>query len=353
MPVTGFSTHASWSKSFQAPTLYAASNDFSLAYAWTIPDPQAASGASRTLIYYGTNPNLQPETARNITAGFTLEPIWVKGLKIDANFFSVNFDNQISFLAEDGYFTNVLQQEAALGSFVERNPTAAQVEQIIDSPGRQTFDEDAGGCQVGTPGCAPINPASIKALANIGYVNASSVVVRGIDLIARYVSPATSVGTFRGDFDTTFYTTYQQSLTPGSAEASPLNTAYNPLKFRAKANFGWDEGPWHTNLRLNYANAYDNTDAVNSNCPAPVGCRISSWTTVDFNLAFQAPVSRSSALSGTRVSLSVSNLFNRPPPFVPGTENLNINYDPVNASALMRAFAITVTKRFGGAPGRQ
>ena len=262
--------HSTYSKSFQAPTLFDKSNAQSYGFADNVQDPLSASGKSTAFIYYGTNPALEPETAKNINAGLTFEPTWLSGLKLDADFFSIVFNNQISELSSDGFFVNVLQDTAALGSFVERDPTLAQVEAQLAVPGRQLFNFAGTG--------QSINPSSIQALANIGYVNASSVTVRGIDFTARYVSQPTPVGRFRGDVDTTFYTTYQQRLTPTSVESSPLNTVYNPLKFRAKTNVGWDGGSWHANARLNYSNAYENTNAVNPNCPGATGCNIASWT---------------------------------------------------------------------------
>jgi outer membrane receptor protein involved in Fe transport len=253
VPITGLAIHGSYSRSFQAPTLFEASTAIETGYVIPVPDPKALSGSTLSLISDGTDPNLQPETAKSFNVGFTYEPVIISGLKLDASYFSIDFKNQINRLS-NVFFTDVLQQEAILGSLVERNPSVTQVNQILNQPGRIIFNYAGPGF---TP--APYSPSDIQAIANIGYVNASGVSLKGVDLTAHYTGPSTSFGVFRTDFDGTFFTSYQQRITPSSSAASPLNTVYNPLRFRAKVNLGWQEREYGANLRLNYSPAYDNS----------------------------------------------------------------------------------------------
>ncbi|MDB6087184.1 MAG: TonB-dependent receptor [Gammaproteobacteria bacterium] len=355
VPLAGLALRATYSRSFQAPTLYETSNSFNFAYVTAGPDPKSPSGSSVLLLVDGTNPNLQAETARSFNAGVSYDPQFIEGLKFDAAYFSINFDNQINRLSVDGIFNNVLDSnvEPTLGSLVERDPSPSQIDQVLSAPGRTLYNGLAGYCTVGTSGCpAPVR-TNIGALATIGYENAASVRVGGIDFTARYVGRTTPFGLLRADLDGTFFTTYQQQIGPGGTVSSPLNTLFNPLRFRAKANVGWEKAGWGGNARLNYSNAYQNVDtAINPNCPGGPGCGIASWTTLDLSLWYTSPASNS-PLAGIRIGLNATNLFNRAPPTVVNAVGSGTHpYDPTNANAYLRMVGLTLTKRWGGASGR-
>jgi iron complex outermembrane receptor protein len=336
VPIVGLTFHGSYSRSFQAPTLLEASKEIYYATTFNVPDPRSPTGTALGLILDGTNPNLQPETAKTFNVGMSYEPSFLSGLKLDASFFSIDFTNQINRLINTFGFSNWLEQANVLGPLVTQNPTVAQVDQAL--AGRSPV-YNLGQCVVGVNGCPAINPAAVQAIANLGYVNSAGVNVRGVDLTGRYTGALTPYGRFRSDFSGTFYTTYQQQITPTAEEYSSLNTVYNPLRFRAKTNVAWDQGPWTINGRINYSPAY-----INQYCDTAEQCRVASWTTVDFSLIFSAKS------SGLRASLDVSNAFNRAPPFLGTGYNTTgiLPYDPTNANPLGRAFAITLTKRWGG-----
>jgi hypothetical protein len=284
------------------------------------------------------------------------EPQFIDGLKLDATYFSINFDNQINRLRTSGVFNNVLDSnvEPTLGSLVERDPSPAQIGQVLSAPGRTLYNGLAGYCTVGTSGCPVPDPTSINAVAYIGFENAASVRLGGIDLTARYVGRTTPFGRLHADFDGTFFTTYQQQIGPGGTMSSPLDTLYNPLRFRARANVGWDKSGWGINARLNYSSAYQNVDtAINPNCPGGSGCAIASWTTLDLNVSYTSHASTGSPLAGIRIGLNATNLFNRGPPFVVSAVGSGASpYDPTNANAYLRTVGLTMTKRWGGATGR-
>jgi iron complex outermembrane receptor protein len=198
-----------------------------------------------------------------------------------------------------------------------------------------------------------VDPAGLAAIVNLGYENSASVRLGGIDFTAKYTGQPAQFGRFRADLDGTYFTTYQQRITRASAEASPLNTVYNPLRFRAKANLGWERGRWGVNARVNYSNAYRNTDAVNPTCPNGNGCQIASWTTVDWSLSYATPRDAGAHLGGVRIAFDVTNLFNRAPPFVSSPAGFGgYPYDPTNANPFLRMLGISVTKRWGDGGGR-
>ena len=344
VPTAGLTLHTTYARSFQAPTLYETSNAQNYGYVIRNPDPNSPSGTSLVFAIDGTNPNLQPETAKSYTAGFTLEPTAVTGLKIDASYFSIDFDNQINRLVNEGFFYNILPQAAALGSLVQFNPTAAQLNAQFNVPGRSYFNY-AG--PVGTYQSAPYQLSDITAIADIGYVNAASVKVQGIDLSARYIGVDTSVGKFRADVDGSYFLKYDQRQTPGAQPVSGVNNLFQPLRFRAKANLGWERNGWGANVRVNFSNAYGGTG--DPNCLTAPNCSVSSWTTVDLGVSYSTHVDNSrSWLNGVRIAVVATNVFDRDPPFVPPLSSSGYGYDPLNANPLLRTFSITFTKRWGG-----
>jgi iron complex outermembrane receptor protein len=263
------------------------------------------------------------------------------------SYFSIDFEKQIVELQTEGFcaaaYYCTLQDQAQLGSFFQKNPSLAQVNAILNDPAVQILNYAGGNYSP-----APYTASEITAIADIGgLVNAASTRIHGIDVAPRYVGADTAYGRFRADLDATYYLKYDQQVTAGTPTVSIDNTTYNPLRFRAKANVGWDMSGWSSNVRVNFANAYKNTQ--DPSCTTD--CTISSWTTVDLALSYATLEGRGLPwLSGVRVGLTATNVFNHAPPFVNSTSGYR--YDPINASALMRAFSLTFTKHWGGGESR-
>ena len=344
-PVSDLKVHGSYAKSFQAPTLYDLSTAGELdAFVAPFADSNSSTGSSLGLADVSVgNPNLQPETAKTFNVGFTYQPEFAPGLKLDASYFSIDFNNEITYLY--GQFCGnavfcTLQDQAALGSLFQKNPTLAEINSILNNPA-YILTNYAGGHY--TP--APYVPSDITAIANIGVENAASTRVRGVDFAPRYVGPDTQYGRFRADLDASYFLEYKERVTSGSPSLDIDNTTSNPLRFRAKSNVGWEYRGWAANARVNFANAYKNT--LDTSCPS--GCTISSWTTVDMGLSYAVPnAADASWLRGIRLAIVATNIFDRAPPFVStGNTTENFGYDAVNASPLMRSISITFAKRWG------
>jgi iron complex outermembrane receptor protein len=345
-PAADVKIHATYSRSFQVPTFQELSNPRA-AFVEPLPDPKSATGSTLGVVTTGGSPNLKPETAKSLNFGVTYEPRSVMGLKIEASYFSVKFDNQIIQINDLGFNTNsFLPQEAILGpSLVERNPSLEDITQALAVP--QVYNYIAANpCLIGSPGCPAVDPASVKAIVNGAYVNSASSTVAGEDVDVRYKIPETRFGNFLVDLDASYFNKYEFKLSSTAPGTSFINTTLNPLRFRAKANFGWSHSAWGANARVNFSNKYNNT--FDTNCAATNSCSVSSWTTIDLNLSF-APLTGMGPrwLEDSRVALLVANIFNRAPPSVTGLLP-NQGYDPLNANPLLRTFGVTFTKRFGG-----
>lgn len=340
-PVDRVKLHGSYSTSFQAPTLYDSNTIGQAVYVAPYVSPQSPTGSSLALNTLVPT-SLQPETAKSYNFGLTLQPI--RELTIDASYFDINFTNEITNLTNEGFCINsyncTLQDQAELGSFFQRSPSMAEVNALLNNPEIQVINWAAGDYTDG-----PYTPSDITAIATLGNVNAASTRVRGVDLTPRYTSVDTSIGRFHVDLNASYYLTYRQQVTAGSSAFSVDNTAFNPLRFRARASVGWEWRGWEANARVNFANSYVNT--TDTNCTA--GCPISSWTTFDTGLSYVFPKQSGSWLRDLRLAVVVSNLFDRQPPdvYLPHFSGGNFGYDPVNANPFMRTIAVTFTKRFG------
>lgn len=330
-PTDFLSVSGSYGKSFRAPTLYSLDpTEIANAYVINAPSPSSSTGTARVLDLDGTNPRLTPETAKTLDFGLTVrQPSSHATARI--SYFDIEYQSRITRLVTDGYFTNVLLQAAALGPLVNLSPTPAEISAALS--GRNVYS------YVG-----PWTPQSIQAIANIGFENAASLLVRGSDLDIGYDDLETSAGRVRLNATGTYYATYRQKIAPNSTWTSLQNTVVNPLRFRAVGNLGWDRRNWGANVRLNYSNAY--RDPVDLSCAKSAGCPVSSWTTLDLALSYSVPPGNG-LLAGLRASISVTNLFDRDPPRVSGLGTPGIDYDPINASPLGRAFALELSKQWG------
>lgn len=340
-PLTDATLHATYSRSFQVPSYLELSAPRG-ALVLPMPDPRSATGSTLVALTGGGNADLRPETAKTLNFGITYEPHFVQGLKVDAAYFHINFDNQIIQIGDFSFFTNSLQEEATLGpNIVQRNPSLTDITQALNVPSGQLTNYAGGNFQPG-----PYVPSDIGAIVRGAYVNSAASTVAGEDLQVRYRIPETKVGSFLIDVDASYFNRYEFNLSSTAAGTSFLNTTLNPLRFRAKADFGWSRSAWGANARVNFSNSYKNT--ADTTCTTTNSCpSVSSWTTVDLN-AFYAPPSDMGPkwLEDTRVTLIVTNVFNRDPPLVTGLTN-PLGYDPYNANPFLRVFGVTFTKRFG------
>jgi iron complex outermembrane recepter protein len=332
--VDGLSFHAVYGRSFRVPTLMEDIPTVFGAYVFDLPDPKSTSGITRTLLYGNIDPHLQPERARSINAGLSFAPLSMPDLKIDVSYFDVRFTNKIQSLNDLGFFDNVLTNESELGSLVARNPSLAQVNAILNEPGQIVQDDTVTGFA---------NPNQIKAMVNIGNVNAAIVHPRGLDFASHYRFGVGDLGHVSIDGSASYYINFEDQISQGAASFSAINMPYLPTRFRGKIQVGWDHSGLASYSRINFANAYSNSSTGDPRCA--VSCPVASYTTVDAGISYSlARREGSGYLAGIRLSLDVSNVFDRAPPYV-YDQSFN-NYDPTNASALQRAFSFAIIKAF-------
>jgi hypothetical protein len=151
-------------------------------------------------------------------------------------------------------------------------------------------------------------------------------------------------GTF--DFDTragaielglsgTYLLDYAEAVTPDAADNDVLDTAFHPIDLKLRGSIAWNRGAWSASAFIDYVDGFTNNTVTP---PAEVD----SWTTVDLQLAYDAPW-----LQGVRFSLSALNAFDQDPPFMTSPLAIfDVGFDPTNASALGRFASFAVTARW-------
>lgn len=303
------SVRAAWGQSFKAPRFdqLLAATAVSLAVATPAQDPNADDGSTGVLSISGANPNLEPETAETWSAGFDYRPSWLPGLRLQSNYFEIHFEDRIDSGGSTG---TILRNPIGFEDFIIRDPTAEQVAYYLSLSS--------------TTPSGTMPPDGVEIIIDTRLRNIAAWTIRGVDLSANlnFDTPLGEIGFFAS---ATHFLEHSRQNTRTAPTISPLDTVFNPLEWRARGGASWRTTDWAASLTANYQNEYRDIYAIPNRS-------IDSLVTWDFRASHEFGPER-----GTRLSLSVQNLFDEDPPF---TNNpIGFGYDPANASPLGR-FAV-------------
>ncbi|WP_404417761.1 TonB-dependent receptor domain-containing protein [Brevundimonas vesicularis] len=290
-PTADILFRTSWGTSFRAPSLRELNNAYQIGPSFL----NRAGGSVLTLIQYGGNPNLRPETADSVTAGFVWTPSDYEGFRLEGNWFRTRFNDRIGNPVIQN-LTNALN-DPSLAPFVRNvSPTTsaedrALVQALLDHPGN-------------------FNPLVYPATAygvivDNRFVNAAGVEVEGLDLSVRYAFTMLD-GEMRLDGSVTHLLTNDREITAASPTEDLLGDPNFPARWRGRAGAQWTRGPLTLGLIGNYVSG--GRDPLTNR-------QIDDWTTFDGQLRFDLPAAWTEGLS---VSLNILNLSNAEPPFYDG-----------------------------------
>ncbi len=313
-PLAGARLRANYGRSFRAPALREV-NDAASASPSILPrGPQQIL----TMILYGGNPDLEPESADTWTVGGDFRPPAIEGLRISINAFRTDFENRIGQPALENVFTALT--DGALSPFVRVIDPANNAQDRVDM--QAILD-------LPTTNLRDLFPAqAYGAIIDARYVNTASVQVRGADLTVGY---AFDVGPNAFDLSTslTWLERFDARPTPTSTTESQVDRPNYPVSLRGRSTLSWTRGPFTLGGGLDYVSDYADL----------AGRRIGSWTTADLQARF-AP--ESGPFEGTSIALTVQNLFDRDPPFYDAPEG--VAYDAANANVIGRYFSLQLTR---------
>jgi len=315
-PVEDVLVRATYGESYRAPALQ------ELADSRSNGPVRLADGAARilSLALQGGNPGLGPETAQTWTVGVDWSPKALAGLRLSVNGFSTEFDNRIDRPA----FTNrtVALTDPRLAPFVRRispNTNAADLA-FITALLAEPITTTAQGV---------FPPSDYGAVVDMRFVNTAGLIVRGVDLQARYATDLFG-GRVAWGANASRLLDYKQAITPAEAFVELLGQPAVPARFRGRATMDWSRDDISLGLALNRLSGFE--DAL--------GSEISGQTTVDLQARWSGPAG--SPWSGTSVLFSLRNAFNQKPSFYDNPTGFG--FDPATADVVGRFASIQLTR---------
>lgn len=322
-PLKFIQLRATWSESFRAPELL----DVYGARQLYLEPTSFFGGApgTATMIAYGSNPALGPESATSRTVSLYLTPPGVRRLKVRATYFYIHYSDRIVQPVED--LTQSLSNPLDIPFFVSHPAQAEQAALIA----RSSFFTNFSG--------APYDPASVAYFLNDEYENAAVQRIHGVDVTVRGAWPV--LGGDLNVSESAAWLTLLQQTVRGAPQVRLSGTIFNPPNFKDRASATWRRAGWALTAAFNYVSP----EWDNSRRPA---VRVASWSTVDAQISYDFDATSVSWLRGLKASLSVQNLFDRDPPFVAATSTTysGLGYDSTNASPLGRFVSLYVAKKW-------
>lgn len=318
-PVGGVTFRGTYSRSFRAPGLRdvgatVGAYFFDAATAGVLArDPSRGPNQVNTVYLLGGNRSLQPEKARTFSLGVDLLPRFLPGFRASATFYDINFTEVIGTPPTSLVFT-----DPTFASVVYRDPTTAQLASLL-----------ALG--------VPVNlPTPLPAIGNALDLRRGNFGVRktnGLDFDINYRRP-TDFGSVFAGLAGNYILKFDTQLSPTASVSNSLRLGVPRATFRATA--GATAGPVSVVGFVNYRSGVTNMFST------PTGLsefKADPYTTVDLRVAVALP--NTGLASGTELALQVNDLFDKKPPFFPGTEGIGGNYNPIG-----RFVALNLRKTF-------
>ncbi|KSB91751.1 hypothetical protein AS593_06935 [Caulobacter vibrioides] len=317
-PTRGLSLRATYGESFRAPALTEINEAEVIAPGYL----NGGSGTVLSLIQYGGNTDLKPETAKSWTVGFDYTPPQLPGVSFNATAFDVRYRNRIGRPVIESIAKALT--DPTLSAFATRiNPAAnaadlARLQALID---RSTISS------------VKLFPATAYgAIVDARVVNAAELHVAGFDAGVNW-SLTRGSDRFTASLNATYLADYERKLTPTAPVVELVDTAGQPVDLRLRAQTGWTRGAIGANLGVNYVDDYD----------AGAGKTVKAWTTIDLQLTW-ASQAVSGPTKGLTLAATAQNLLDEDPPFYDAPQG--VGYDPANADPLGRFLAVQLTKRW-------
>jgi outer membrane receptor protein involved in Fe transport len=318
-PVAGFTLKGSWGKSFRAPTLIQL-HQVTTATALP-PEILGATGfpADSNILYLsGGNTKLKPERATSWSITAMIEPAPVPGLRFEIGVFHTRYKDRI---VEPIVSLGSALTDPIYADLVVRGPTLAQATAALAS---------ATIVQSFSPGA--VDPATIVALINDYYVNASRQTIKGVDLLGSYQWRLAG-GSMELSGNASLLDS-AQVRGEGQASRDLAGVLFNPPHFRARGTASWTRDAANVSISINRIGGVADTRVS----PAR---KIAGMTTLDAALRLRPSAGFA---KGFDLILAAENLFNAKPAAISTTLPSDTPYDSTNYTPIGRFVSITLAK---------
>jgi iron complex outermembrane receptor protein len=322
-PLRGLTLRGTYGQSFRAPGLrdlgstvgsyYSAAG---LVDAFGVRDPSRGAAQVNTMLLIGGNPNLTPEEARTYSFGADLQPDFLPGFRASVTVYDIVYDDVIGtpYGLGAAIFT-----DPTFAARVIRNPTAGQVSDAIADtvPFYYTF-------------------AAVPTVGNLLDLRQGNFGVRktrGLDFDVNY-QMTTGFGTVFAGIAGNHIFKYETQFSPTSAVVDSLENGVPRNTLRT--TLGFTAGP------VTFVNFVNYRGGVTAPYATPTGSSVYSakaYTTVDLRLSLK--LDGLGLMEGTELGLLVNDVFDKRPPFFPGTDGIGGAYNPIGrfvAANLRTAF---------------
>jgi iron complex outermembrane receptor protein len=308
-PVEGLTIRGTYGTSFRAPglrdvgaTVGAYYLSASAVAGSAYRDPTRGTAQVNTILLVGGNDNLQPEEARTYSIGADLRPVALPNFHASLTFYDIHYTNVIGTPGGSIAFT-----DPTFASVIYRDPSAAQLASLL-----------ALGVPVNfVPGSLPpIGNALDFRQGNFGVRDTN-----GLDFDIGYRQP-TSFGAVFAGLAGNYILAFDTQLSPTAPESDQL--VLGVPKATLRGTLGAQAGPVSVVTFVNYR------DGVTGLYGTPTGTAeysANSYTTVDLRVTYAFP--KASFAEGTELALIANDVFDRTPPFFPGTDGIGGAYNPI------------------------
>lgn len=356
--VPGVTLRGAWSRGFRAPNLVQVNDegttrsntrdDFIVCQAQVekgiIDDLGACPGAGVISFRSGTE-NLVPEDSTNINLGVVLEPGFIPGLTLTADYWRVKQTGLVGTFGDDNAIAldYLRRLEGSSNPNVVRLAPTAEDIALFEGTG--------------------IAPAGKIDYVIDDYLNLDSRVSKGWDFGLFYRVPDFGLGKFRLRFNAARLESFVQSAGPDGQELLdgiaagivPLDVTVGGLgellevdgrpKWRFSGSVNWESGPVDVGLFGNYVGrVYDTSvsrdDPIVSDDPNANFFPVDPFFTMNLSVAYS--INNDTPLDGTRLRFAINNLFNEDPPLADETYGF---YSDLH-SARGRVFHVELRKKF-------
>jgi len=285
LPVRELVLRGSYGRGFRAPTYSQLTEPTFSTNTTTVNDPLRGGEAVNILTLTGGNPDITPETSRNLNLGLVWSPERAPGLRLSADWFKIEKRNNIATPATQ----LLLDQEALFPGRVVRGPA---------DPSDPHY---------------PVGPIIH---INRQVMNMLMMETSGIDLGLRYLWKA---GNF-GDFDTALNATLsdyyrtQTSATSGIIERKGIPSQSGPLDRRINGSVQWVRRQWNVGWAAQYYSSYRLNPSSASAILRQGGPRVASQIYHDLFVRYRVAARGHRAFEGLELTLGAKNVFDARPP---------------------------------------
>lgn len=356
--VPGLMFRGAWSQGFRAPNLVQVNDegttrsntrdDFVICQA-QVEKGQLSSLAvcpgEGVISFRSGTDQLRPEDSESINLGIVLEPKFIPGLTLTADYWRVKQTGLVGTFGDD----NAIALDLLLRQTGGSNPNV-----IRAAPTQELIDLFTG---------TSLAPAGEIIRVLDPYLNLDSRVSKGWDFGMFYNVPDFGLGKFRLRFNAARLESFVQSAGPDgqtlldgiAAGALPPEVVVGGLgelleiegrpKWRFSGSVNWGSGPVDLSLFANYVGSVWNTSVsrdvpIVSNDPNANFYRVDDMLT--FNTAITYTFKNDGPLDGTRLRFGINNVFDKDPPLADDT----YGYFSALHSPRGRVFRFEVRKNF-------